>query len=100
MGQKGVVLREGATMGAPYDNERKAWRSQKEDRRDQSIQGGRVSGGLRSTMGKLWRRRRMAMHWKGELEREEETMGAREEHETKGDRGSTKRDAPTRDSQS
>ena len=40
------------------------------------------------------------MHWNGELEWEEETMGAREEHETKGDRGSTKRDAPTRDSQS
>ena len=46
MRRKGVVLREEATMGAPYDHERKAWRSQEEGRRDQSIQGARVSGGL------------------------------------------------------
>ena len=58
---KGVVLREEATMGAPYDHEQKAPRSQDEGRRDQSDQGGRVSGGLRSTIGELWRRRRMAM---------------------------------------
>ena len=53
MGRKGVVLGEGATMGAAYDGERKAWRSQEEGRRDRSIQVGRVSGGVRSTMGKL-----------------------------------------------
>ena len=40
------------------------------------------------------------MYWKGVLQREEETMGAREEHETKGDRGRPTRDRPTRDCQS